>query len=606
MKRRFRFLQTVQTKLIIIYVLMILVGMQLIGIYFYKTMETSFLDNFKGSLNNQATLLAEYVRPFLSEAGGIDDSDVRESIDNVVANFNKISGAEIQVIDPSRAIISSSLGPTEGQQMNTQIEVIRALNGVSGNEWDVVDSLGARKRAVVAPVMDGANIIGAVYIVQSMEDLFDTIDRIKQIFIAGTMIALGLTTVLGIVLSNTITNPIKQITNKATEMAKGNFNQRVRVQSRDEIGRLGYAFNDMTRRLKDALSSIEEEKDKLASILSNMSDGVIATDESGRTIVINRRAHDMLQLKEDEGRDRSIGELLDLTEQEVKRYTQEKEQTAMVALERPEREDDLYMRVTFTPIYRRDRGISGMIIVLRDVTEQEKLEQNRKEFVANVSHELRTPLTSINSYLEALDDGAVDEPELAKQFLKVTRNETERMIRLVSDLLQLSRLDSKQSMVRKRSVEAGQMIEDVADRFSLQLQRKKVTMTLQVEKNAHTVFVDTDQIDQVLDNVVSNAVKYTSTGGSIMIAAKRVDVHWIEIVVQDTGSGIPQADIERIFERFYRVDKGRSRSMGGTGLGLSIAREIIKAHGGDITLESEVGRGTKVSITLPSEEVLVE
>jgi two-component system sensor histidine kinase VicK len=264
----------------------------------------------------------------------------------------------------------------------------------------------------------------------------------------------------------------------------------------------------------------------------------------------------------------------------------------------PNRED-LNVRVTFTPIQRREKGITGTIVVLQDVTEQEQLEQARREFVANVSHELRTPLTTIKSYLEALEDGALEEPQLAQRFVGVTRNETERMIRLVTDLLHLSRLDSKEAMLAKEWITVPDMLEEVADRFAFQLLQRNTEIFIVVEQDIPKIQIDRDKIDQVLDNLISNAIKYTGDEGRIELGARKNAQNELEIFVQDNGIGIPQKDLSRIFERFYRVDKGRSRNMGGTGLGLSIAQEIIRAHGGDILLESEYNIGTRVTFTIP-------
>ena len=260
------------------------------------------------------------------------------------------------------------------------------------------------------------------------------------------------------------------------------------------------------------------------------------------------------------------------------------------------------LRVTFTPIHRRDKEITGTIAVLQDVTEQVRLEQSRREFVANVSHELRTPLTTIKSYAEALDDGALDERELGARFVGVIRNETERMIRLVTDLLHLSRLDSNQATLRRQQTNVPDMLEEVADRFSFQLRKKAIRAGVRVADGIHSIWLDRDQIDQVLDNLVSNAIKYTLDGGRIEIAARKVDGGFIAISVKDTGIGIPKKDLGRIFDRFYRVDKARSRNMGGTGLGLSIAREIVKAHGGSISLDSELNEGTTVTVMLPANQ----
>jgi two-component system sensor histidine kinase VicK len=278
-------------------------------------------------------------------------------------------------------------------------------------------------------------------------------------------------------------------------------------------------------------------------------------------------------------------------------------QTATIQVANGEEGDFVKLRVVFSPINRRGIGITGTIAMLQDITEQEQHEDARREFVANVSHELRTPLTTMKSYLEALDDGAIEDPSLAHRFVGVMRNETERMIRLVGDLLHLSRLDSRISLVSKEPTNVLDMLEEVADRFSFQLDQKDISIQISVAPGIREVLLDRDQIDQVLDNLVSNAIKYTPEGGAIAIRASRTDKDWLEISVQDNGIGIPKKDLSRIFDRFYRVDKARSRNMGGTGLGLSIAREIVKAHGGTISLDSELNHGTRVTFALPAQQV---
>ncbi|MFS1510968.1 cell wall metabolism sensor histidine kinase WalK [Chengkuizengella sp. SCS-71B] len=592
-----RFFQTIQVKLIIIYVLLILIAMQLIGIYFIRTMENSFINSFTKSLTDTVDLLSNTVQNYLEPSN--DDTGLNEEdFHTIVENFSTISGSQIQVIDADAIVLSSSNQPDKvGQKITQPTEVIRAINGIQVPLWDVEDS----RKAIAKPVKNNDNkVIGAIYISASTKELFETINNIKQIFIAGTIIALVLTVMLSIVLSNTITQPIKMITKKAKALAEGRYNQEVVIQSSDEIGQLGYAFNYMVQRLKDALSSNEEEKNKIASILLNMSDGVIATDDKGKVIVINLRAEQMLDIHEEDVIGREIAEILGTSKEEIGRYVLGEQNSDMIELPRHDEAESLQVKVTFTPIQRRGRGVTGTIIVLQDVTEQEKLNQSRREFVANVSHELRTPLTTIKSYLEALEDGALNEADLAKRFVGVTRNEADRMIRLVNDLLHLSRYDSNQMVVMKRETEIKQTLEDVVDRFSFQLNQRNIKLLLSIDPSIHTIMIDPDKIDQVLDNLVSNAIKYTADEGEIEINCRRKGQDWVEISVQDNGLGIPKRDIQRIFERFYRVDKARSRNMGGTGLGLSIAKEIINAHGGEITLESELHKGTKVTFVIPT------
>ena len=333
----------------------------------------------------------------------------------------------------------------------------------------------------------------------------------------------------------------------------------------------------MTSRLRDALSLNEEEKEKLTSILTNMSDGVVATDEYGKVILVNRRASSILGMHPADIEGRHFAILLGIDPEDAEALASGFTGSTLLQIAPAGQEEPVVIRMTFTPVHRRERGITGTIAVLQDVTEQEELEASRREFVANVSHELRTPLTTIKSYAEALDDGALEDPQLAGRFVGVIQNETERMIRLVTDLLHLSRLDSEEAMLRKQPTDILEMLEEVTDRFSFQMHQKDIQPVLSVENDIPAVPLDRDEIDQVLDNVVSNALKYTLEGGTITIAARRSDEHALAISVSDTGMGIPQRDLDRIFERFYRVDKARSRSMGGTGLGLSIAREIVKA-----------------------------
>lgn len=607
-----RRLQTIQVRIIIIYVLLILIAMQLIGVYFIRTLEGTFFGNFNESLNNEAYLLAEYVEDYLSAnltGTSAEEGKTYEDLNVFIRNLFATNDTEIQVIDMNGMIVSAAGPLREGLigQRNTQIDVSRALQGIRGNERTMLDDDGKRKRSVAMPVRSGTNVIGAVYVVASMEGMFDTLNRIKQILFSGTAIALGLTAILGIILSNMITAPIKEITRKATAMAQGHFKQRVNVHASDEIGQLGVAFNQMTDRLQEAMSSIEEEKEKLASILRNMSDGVIAADERGKAIVMNRRAREMLNVGDDVlvvGAD--VRTLLGLSRDETDMELWQKGEVMTLPLDAGEGGEPLRVRVTFSPIHRREEGVIGTVLLLQDVTEQEKLEASRKEFVANVSHELRTPLTTIKSYLEALDEGALEDHALAERFIGVTRNETERMIRLVTDLLHLSRFDSRQMSLVREEVDMNWVLEEVSDRFSFQAKQRDMKLVVRGMKPSALVMADRDAIEQVLDNLVSNAMKYSPNGGTIVLSAElqraseENSSDWVEITIADKGIGIPKKDLGRIFERFYRVDKARSRNMGGTGLGLAIAQEIVKAHGGTIRIDSEVGQGTKVIFTLPA------
>ncbi|CAM3075035.1 cell wall metabolism sensor histidine kinase WalK [Paenibacillus sediminis] len=596
------FFRTIQAKLIIIYVLLILIAMQLIGVYFVSAMKNSLTSNFTQDLQERAELISVLAAQNFGSGESVEESV--DSLQTMVNNLFNMSGAEIQILDASGKVLTTSLPAHAGYvgRKNTETVVSRALQGIRDNEEYIIDEDNVRKKVVAKPVVNNGKIVGAVYIVASMKDLYDTMERINNIFISGILLALGLTAVLGVVLAHTITHPIKEMTKHATAVAEGDFNQKVPLFGNDEIGRLSEAFNYMTERLREALSQNEEEKEKLTSVLTNMSDGVMAMDEAGQVILANRRASELLQIDEEELNGRDITMLLELTEEEKAALSSGTMKEKILRLDTPDERGFSIIRVTFTPIHRREFSMTGTIAVLQDITEQEKLEASRREFVANVSHELRTPLTTIKSYTEALEDGALEDPQLGSRFVDVIKNETERMIRLVTDLLHLSRLDSKEARLRKAHMDVKEMLEDVVDRFSFQMQQRNIKTTISIGPGITKAWLDRDQIDQVLDNLISNAMKYTPDGGNIAIEARHAEDGSLAISVQDTGIGIPKKDLDRIFERFYRVDKARSRNMGGTGLGLSIAREIVKAHGGHITLQSELGKGTKVTFTLPLHE----
>ncbi|CAM4375418.1 two-component system sensor histidine kinase VicK [Paenibacillus endophyticus] len=602
------FFRTIQVKLVIIYLLLILVAMQLIGVYFISTVKNSLIDSFTKNLKEQANILSEFAAQSLSakpDTEGDSSESTTEDLSLVVRNLFSISGAEVQVLDSNGKMVATSVQSNQSYigQKNKSLAVSRALQNITDNEQEIIDEDNTRKKMIAQPVTINDNkVVGVVYVVASMNELYETVNRVNQIFFSGTLIALGLTGVLGILLAHTITSPIQGLTRQAEAIAQGKFDLQVPVLGDDEIGSLSVAFNDMTIRLKEALSVNEEENEKLASILSNMSDGVVAADENGNVIVWNRRALELLDVRTFEGL--VLPEVFELSEQRLSELQQGRGQTMLIARSVDEQDmgdsEEGHLRATFTPIHRRDKGITGTIAVLQDVTEQEKLEQSRRQFVANVSHELRTPLTTIKSYAEALNDGALEERELSERFVGVIRNETERMIRLVTDLLHLSRLDSNQAPLRRRQTNVHDMLDEVADRFSFQLRQKSIKAAVRVDNGLESAWLDRDQIDQVLDNLFSNAIKYTLDGGTIELTAKKpTDSALLAISVKDTGIGIPKKDLDRIFDRFYRVDKARSRNMGGTGLGLSIAREIVKAHSGTISLHSELNEGTTVTFTLP-------
>ncbi len=408
------------------------------------------------------------------------------------------------------------------------------------------------------------------------------------------LVAVFLSLVLGYLLSKTITNPIINVMHKAEKVAEGDFDQQLTVKSEDEIGNLTKTFNYMAQELKSTLSEISSEKNKVTTILNYMADGVLAFNLKGVAIHVNPAARKLLG---EDIEDRSFGEFAQNVGLDIKL------ENIIYFEESPVREsdtiiNDMYVKVYFAVFTDTNKKPEGVIVVLHDVTEQQKLDSMRREFVANVSHELRTPITSIKSYTETLLDGAVEDPETTEHFLSVINTEADRMTRLVKDLLQLSRLDNQQMSWKIEKVSINEMVKDIVNRMKLQALQKNQKLESYVIGDIPNINSDKDRLEQVVVNIISNALKYTPDGGIITVYVGKL-INDIYIKVADTGIGIPKESLDLVFDRFYRVDKARSRDMGGTGLGLSIAKEIVEAQGGTINITSEVGKGTEVTVRLP-------
>ncbi|MDQ0339307.1 two-component system sensor histidine kinase VicK [Caldalkalibacillus uzonensis] len=593
-----RFFKGIHLKFIIILLLVIMLAVQVFGAYFNRALETHLVNNFTRMLDQQAHLLAYSIQHELETP--FDETDGPENYEHMQSLIDKmfasIPHAEIQVLDRNGVVVSTN---SDNQaivgQRNTQIEVKRALLGTRDEAIRLHPQTGHRMKMMSIPIKVNNEVVGAIYLMASMEETYQSIQDINGLLLRGTLIALSLTAVIGVVVARTITSPIKEMTRQTQAMAAGDFSKQVKVYSEDEIGQLAQGINHLSQRLSQALGEIEEEKNKLASILFYMSDGLIATDRQGRIILLNQQAEMMLNKREREVLGKKLSEVLDFPD-EVKQDTllfkEGRFQVDMGADGQP-----LIIEITVSPLHQDGAG-QGLIAVLQDVTEREQLERDRKAFVANVSHELRTPLTTMKSYVETLTSGAVDDPDVAKRFLNVIANETERMIRLVNDLLQLSKLDSKRFRLRLKKLDLGILVEEVIQRFSFQLKERSLTVRLDIDPDLPSIEGDQDMLTQVLDNILSNAIKYSLAGGEIAVLARQ-EGEQVKLVIKDQGVGIPKQELKHIFKRFYRVDKARSRDKGGVGLGLSITREMVLAHQGSIEIDSDVGEGTAVTIRLP-------
>lgn len=531
--------------------------------------------------------------------------DYEEEMQNVLNDWRLNTGETLYIISKGDvpvilASTSKQYSKIIGQNAlsSKYIDPMLILNAYNGEkEPKEVEDLNEKitNLHLAYPVISElGQIKGIIYMTSSLSSVYTTIDNFKIVLINATVLALAITVVLGFIIASSITNPIKDLTEKAEKMARGDFDQFVDIKSNDEIGQLGTMFNYLTLELKNRIEEIDLEKSKLETIFTYMAEGVIAVNNDNEIIHANLIAQDLLNLKYNYLEEKTH---LNFDELGIKGINFEDEDTLkgnhILSLS-----GEVY-KVKHAP-YRNKADSEnniGIIMVFQDITKEHELDNLRREFIANVSHELKTPITTIKSYTETLIESDVDK-DTTDRFLSVINTEADRMNRLVMDLLKLSNLDSNKTDWDKSYVDVNKLIEDAIFKLEYSIKDKSQIIKVNLSKDSPYLNVDRDGLEQVILNIVSNAIKYNDYNGLIEVTTENEE-DYVKIKVVDNGPGISAEDLPRIFERFYRVEKGRSRDLGGTGLGLSIAKEIVEAHGGSLVMNSALKEGTSVDIILP-------
>lgn len=594
------FFRSIQLKFIIIYILLLLLAVQVIGSFFTIRLEDDLFESFKTSINERVELLNYNLEQAFERERNEEDGDIslQQEVQQIVEDISTDNAATtVQVIDTQRVVLGTNRinEMDEIGKKSTQNLVQQALFFDSQRKSEFNDN-GESVYVQVEPIFDSEGLaVGVIYFQSSLEGVYDQVEGINRIFFQGSILAISISAILGILVARTITKPIKEMREQAQIMANGDFTQTVNIYGKDEIGQLAETFNDLNSRLKHSYATIEEERRKLSSVLSNMSDGVIATDNSGSITLMNEAAGRLIGNNPEE----VIGDfLLDVLQLEGKiiDITDLQDSGSMI-IDFSDDDNPFLIRANFSTVLDDEEEITGFITVISDVTEQEKIEQERRDFVSNVSHELRTPLTTMKSYLEALTDGAWEDKDIAPKFLSVAQGETDRMIRMVNDLLQLSKMDSDELPMHKERSEFASFFHHVIDRFEMN-SPEKIKLVREIPNVQSYVWMDKDKMTQILDNIISNAIKYSPEGGLIRLKLE-VKRHYLLVSIKDQGMGIAYDKLEKIFERFYRADKARARKFGGTGLGLAITKELVEAHHGTIWAKSKEGEGTTILFTLP-------
>lgn len=580
--------KSIQWKIITIFLLLTLLVMIVVGTFLLQNISAYYHDDFATTLSAQA-FTPSVINELDTAARSSDPIGEITEIMNVYSIRMMIdSYRNYYVLSYDAARVLSSSDPTPAA-VDITPNLISAMDGKVGNAID--RSAGYMDYAY--PIKDRGEVKYIAYIIDSKDELYDIIRNIFINILWALVFGMLISAFLGLILSRTIIMPLSNLQIRAEQLAEGEFGHRIEVKSRDEIGRLTMAFNDMAAQIDRSLSDISAEKNKVEAILSQMTDGIVAFDKNGGMIHSNNAAKELSGIEYGMSFSEFVKVVgVDLTLEQLTYLDRNR------VVERQSTIGTRIIRILFAPYADEAEKNGGTVVVMQDVTEQTKLDMARREFVANVSHELRTPITTIKSYAETILDMA-DESAPETGFLKVIENEADRMTRIVTDLLTLSKLDnSAKQALDKKVFDLARLVESVVEKLKINANNLGLTLVFKKEGDTSSFFGDKDRMEQVITNIVSNAVKYTPSGGNVEVVCSAKYAEAI-VRVTDNGIGIPEKDLPRIFERFYRVDKARSRESGGTGLGLAIAKELVEMHGGKIEIKSREGKGTSVIIRVP-------
>jgi len=513
--------------------------------------------------------------------------------------------ARVTLIAPDGRVLADSERTLESlasmENHAARPEVRAALAGGMGRDVRRSATLGAPLIYVAVPVSEAGRIVAVLRLAAPVEAATPAYESLRAVMLTGGAIALLVALGIGLFVAGRVTRPVVEMQDVARQMSEGNFDVRASVRSPDEIGTLGRSLNVMAGRLREKIGDLEEEQAKATAVLDAMVEGVIATDGHDHIILINERARALFGLGRARAERRPLLEVIrNVDLHDVLGESRIAPVGTVVSREIKLAEPlERVLQVHAVPL-RFTGEARGVVMVLHDITELRRLEQVRTEFVANVSHELRTPLTAIHGYLETLLDGALEEPENARKFLEIVFRHTERLGRLTDDLTDLSNIELGRISLRLEPTAVSDVADSVLAIIAPRAVAGRVSVEAKLPPGLPEVVVDRDRLAQILINLVDNAVKYTPKGGHVRVEGRVAERGMVEVTVRDTGVGIPKADLPRLTERFYRVDKARSRDLGGTGLGLAIVKHLVLAHGGELDIDSELWKGTTVRFTLPT------
>lgn len=575
--------RSLHRKLVLVLVLLIVSVMAVVGTFLINSVTSYHIREFQSQMASVFT--SEFILTLEQNAG--DGNAVQGMIEAYSAPLGIDEYRCFYVLDGRTGAYLSGSDDDYGAQLQLTPNVLSAMNGQVGQQTQTLGEYFD----VAIPIRDGEGKVAFVVgVLDDKTELQELNWNLFTILIRAILFGLVVAIFLSFLLSKTITTPVEKLTDQAARIAAGDFTSSAQIQSEDEIGILSDTFDEMSAQLETTLRQVEEERNKLDTLFQHMADGMVAFDSDGMLLQFNAAAEEML--------DRKLGEGLRYTDvfPEVQVRQEDVAQDGR-SIEIDYAAGPRFLKIYFAPIRLGAEG-KGLMAVLHDVTEQRKLDDSRREFVANVSHELRTPLTNVRGYAETLMSADDIDRDIQMRFLGVISSEADRMTRIVKDLLTLTRLDYNRMEMHMQRMDLRELGQKAAAAMEGQAKSQGLTLTCDLPEEMPAVTGDPERIQQVIINIITNAIKYNKPQGSIAITGG-VEEEQVFLRVEDTGIGVPKADLERLFERFYRVDKARSRESGGTGLGLAIAKQIVETHGGRIGFDSEYGKGSIVTLYLP-------
>ncbi|RQD76437.1 MAG: HAMP domain-containing histidine kinase [Candidatus Syntrophonatronum acetioxidans] len=586
--------KSIRGKLIFTYLLLIVIVILILGLFLLNFLRDNYLKNLQDSLYAQAGLVAHLAGDTFESPGG--EAYLKE----MAVELSREVGVRVTLMDGEGKVLGDSdEDPALMENHINRREIKKALEEGVGVVSRFSKTLDTDMLYLAVPVKgEEAAVTGFVRVALPLTEVNQALQRI-WIIIAGFIIAASLISgIVGLKFAASITRPLEEMTEKAKEIARGNFNERIYTPEENEIGQLGEAFNYMARTLKEKVNEILKGKNQLESLLSSVSSGIILLDREGKIVLSNPAAEAIISFSHQEVAGRSHLSLIrdyKLSRKVEKVMEKGQVDSLELTLNYPY---EKILEVNLAPVKDARGEVTGQVMVFHDITEIRRLEKIRRDFIANVSHELRTPVTAVKGFAETLlEEDTLKDPQAVKEFASIINQEGERLNRLIGDLLELSKIEGQGSMTFA-PVDLKGVAEETVKKMKRAANLKELDLELEIPSSPLYVLGDEDKIHQVFSNLLDNSIKYTPGGGKIRVVLEEEE-NQLKVLVEDTGMGIPQEEIPRIFERFYRVDKTRSRKYGGTGLGLTIVKHIVEAHHGSIWVESIPSRGTRFYFTLP-------